>query len=295
MSSSRSARVRRAPSASLDRGALERELAAGLAQLHLELPDAAIGKLLDYLALLSKWNAVYNLTAVREPRAMLVQHLLDSLAIVAPLAARGAAPGNGGEGNGGESNGGEGDGASRTGAEGEPPGSDAPYRCVVDVGSGGGLPGIVLAIVWPRTRIHLVEPVGKKAAFLRQCAVELALAHVEVHASRVEELEPGSSLAPDLILCRAFASLPDFVSGIEALVGPSTIVAAMKGVVPRDEIAALGGGWSVAEILPLQVPLLDAERHLLLLERSADRGTRARSDTHPDARAQAGRDGPADH
>lgn len=290
MSSSRSARVRRAPSASLDRGALERELAAGLAQLHLELPDAAIGKLLDYLALLSKWNAVYNLTAVREPRAMLVQHLLDSLAIVAPLAARGAAPGNGGEGNGGESN-----GAPRTGAEGEPPGSDAPYRCVVDVGSGGGLPGIVLAIVWPRTRIHLVEPVGKKAAFLRQCAVELALAHVEVHASRVEELEPGSSLAPDLILCRAFASLPDFVSGIEALVGPSTIVAAMKGVVPRDEIAALGGGWSVAEILPLQVPLLDAERHLLLLERSADRGTRARSDTHPDARAHAGRDGPADH
>lgn len=290
MSSSRSARVRRAPSASLDRGALERELAAGLAQLHLELPDAAIGKLLDYLALLSKWNAVYNLTAVREPRAMLVQHLLDSLAIVAPLAARGAAPGNGGEGNGGEGN-----GAPRTGAEGEPPGSDAPYRCVVDVGSGGGLPGIVLAIVWPRTRIHLVEPVGKKAAFLRQCAVELALAHVEVHASRVEELQPGPALAPDLILCRAFASLPDFVSGIEALVGPSTIVAAMKGIVPRDEIAALGGGWSVAEILPLQVPLLDAERHLLLLERSADRGTRARSDTHPDARAHAGRDGPADH
>lgn len=285
MSSSRSARVRRAPSASLDRGALERELAAGLAQLHLELPDAAIGKLLDYLALLSKWNAVYNLTAVREPRAMLVQHLLDSLAIVAPLAARGAAPGNGGESTAAES----------TGAEGEPPGSDAPYRCVVDVGSGGGLPGIVLAIVWPRTRIHLVEPVGKKAAFLRQCAVELALAHVEVHASRVEELQLGPALAPDLILCRAFASLPDFVSGIEALVGPSTLVAAMKGVVPRDEIAALGGGWSVAEILPLQVPLLDAERHLLLLERSADRGTRARSDTHPDARAHAGRDGPADH
>ena len=166
---------------------------------------------------------------------------------------------------------------------------------MVDVGSGGGLPGIVLAIVWPRTRIHLVEPVGKKAAFLRQCTVELALAHVEVHASRVEELQPGPALAPDLILCRAFASLPDFVSGIEALVGPSTLVAAMKGVVPRDEIAALGGGWSVAEILPLQVPLLDAERHLLLLERSADRGTRARSDTHPDARAHAGRDGPADH
>ncbi|TXL64801.1 16S rRNA (guanine(527)-N(7))-methyltransferase RsmG [Zeimonas arvi] len=285
MSSSRSARVRRAPSTSLDRGALERELAAGLARLHLDLPDAATGKLLDYLALLSKWNAVYNLTAVREPRAMLIQHLLDSLAIVAPLATRGAAPGHGGEGTG----------AARDSASGEAPGPVAPYRCVVDVGSGGGLPGIVLAIVWPRTRIHLVEPVGKKAAFLRQCVVELALAHVEVHASRIEALEPGPDLAPDLILCRAFASLPDFVSGIDALVGPSTIVAAMKGGVPRDEIAALGGGWSVAEILPLQVPLLDAERHLLLLERRADPGTRARSDTHPEARAHAGRDRPADH
>src|SRR5690606_8417142 len=133
--------------------------------------------------------------------------------------------------------------------------SGDPFACVVDVGSGGGLPGIVLAIVWPRTRIHLVEPVGKKAAFLRQCALELALAHVEVYATRVEELVPGPDLAPDLILCRAFASLPDFVSGIDALAGPTTIVAAMKGVVPRDEIAALGGGWSVAEILPLDVPL----------------------------------------
>jgi 16S rRNA (guanine527-N7)-methyltransferase len=241
LSSPRSGRVRRAPAASFDREALEAELRAGLAALELPLPDAAVAKLLDYLALLAKWNAVYNLTAVREPRAMLIQHLLDSLAIVATLAERGA------------------------GAR-----SDAPFACVVDVGSGGGLPGIVLAIVWPRTRIHLVEPVGKKAAFLRQCALELALAHVEVHAKHVETLQPGPELAPDLILCRAFASLSDFTAGVDALVGPTTIVAAMKGAVPHDEIAALGGDWSVAETLPLAVPLLDAERHLLLLERRAD-------------------------
>ena len=214
---------------------LDRDLRAGVARLDLALPDSAIGKLLDYLALLAKWNAVYNLTAVREPRAMLIQHLLDSLAIVTPLASR----------------------------------ARAPLTCVVDVGSGGGLPGIVLAIVWPDTRIHLIEPVGKKAAFLRQCALELALAHVEIHATRVEDLDSAATIAPDLIVCRAFASLADFVAGIGALAGPTTIVAAMKGVVPRDEIAALGDGWSVAEILPLEVPLLDAERHLLLLERRA--------------------------
>lgn len=231
MSSPRPARSRRSSQAAFDREALEAELRAGLAELGLVLPEPAIGALLDYLALLAKWNAVYNLTAVREPRAMLVQHLLDSLAIVPPLAAHGR------------------------------------FDCVVDVGSGGGLPGIVLAIVWPESRIHLVEPVGKKAAFLRQCAVELALAHVEVHATHVEALQPGPALSADLIVCRAFASLADFVAGIARLVGPTTIVAAMKGVVPHDEIAALPADWRVAEILPLKVPMLQAERHLLRLDR----------------------------
>ncbi|MCM5571188.1 16S rRNA (guanine(527)-N(7))-methyltransferase RsmG [Burkholderiaceae bacterium FT117] len=231
MSSHRPGRARRQAPSVCDRDALEAELKAGVASLGLVLPQPAIGALLDYLALLAKWNAVYNLTAVRDPRSMLVQHLLDSLAIVGPLSRKG------------------------------------PFRCVVDVGSGGGLPGIVLAIVWPDTRIHLVEPVGKKAAFLRQCAVELALAHVEVHATHVESLEPGPSLDPDLIVCRAFASLADFAAGIERLAGPTTIVAAMKGVVPHDEIAALPEGWSVAEVVPLDVPRLDAERHLLLLDR----------------------------
>lgn len=227
----------------VDRGRLQPELAAGIAALGLSVPSTAVERLLDYLALLAKWNAVYNLTAVRNPEAMLVQHLLDSLSVVGPLAERGRAVGASG-------------------------GDAPPFAGVLDVGSGGGLPGIVLAIVWPEVRIDLVEPVGKKAAFLRQCALELALTHVNVHAARVEDLGGAGIPVPGLVICRAFAALPDFVAGIGALVGPTTIVAAMKGVVPHEEIAALADGWAVREILPLSVPQLAAERHLLLLGRS---------------------------
>jgi 16S rRNA (guanine527-N7)-methyltransferase len=212
---------------------LPQSLDAGLDELVLPLTAAARRTLLDYLALLSKWNAVYNLTAVREPAAMLVQHLLDSLAIIAPLEARGS------------------------------------FQRVLDVGSGGGLPGIVLAVAWPQSTIHLIEPVGKKAAFLRQCAAELALTHVHVHCARVEELRDPAGLNPDLIVCRAFASLPVFVTAIEALVTPATTLAAMKGNLPEDEIAGLPGDWRVAETVRLVVPGLEAQRHLLLLERSA--------------------------
>lgn len=240
-------RSRSGKSVNLDRNELAAGLRDGLAALGLSIADPQVDALIDYLALLAKWNAVYNLTAIRDPQAMLVQHLLDSLAIVAPLEAR------------------------------APHGRPAPYPCVVDVGSGGGLPGIVLAIVWPQASIHLVEPVGKKAAFLRQCAMELGLGGVRVHARRVEELTPWDlaspaghevAPAPDLILCRAFASLADFTRGIEALAGPSTIVAAMKGVHPEHELAELPASWQLAESLGLAVPKLDAERHLLVLRRS---------------------------
>lgn len=228
-SDSRSARDTSVP---IDRIALRRALDRGLDDLGLPLDDAARDRLLDYLGLLSKWNAVYNLTAIRNPDSMLVQHLLDSLAIVGPLAGQG------------------------------------PFTTIVDVGSGGGLPGIVLAIAWPQATVHLVEPVGKKAAFLRQCLSELALAHAKVHTRRVESLSDREISSPDLIVCRAFASLRDFVSGIEALVGPKTVVAAMKGSLPVDEIAALPAGWQVGRVVRLTVPGLDAQRHLLLLERA---------------------------
>lgn len=222
--------------AAFDRAGLIRALDDGLTGLGLSIPAFQREQLIDYLALLSRWNAVYNLTAVRDPDAMLVHHLLDSLAIVQPLAARG------------------------------------PFGSVVDVGSGGGLPGVVLAIVWPEAFVHLVEPVGKKAAFLRQCASELALTGLRVHATKIESLAGRREFEADLIVCRAFASLRDFVAGLGGLVGPATIVAAMKGRLPNDEIASLPDDWRVQQVLPLDVPRLGAERHLLLLERVDGRG-----------------------
>jgi len=227
--------------AGLDREGLGSRLAAGLAELG--LPEALADRLLDYLALLVKWNAVYNLTAVRDPQQMLTQHLLDSLSIVAPLAAR------------------------------LPTRDGAPAGRVVDVGSGAGLPGIVLALAWPHADILLVEPVGKKAAFLRQCQSELTLANLQVAGVRVEELGDGQRLpTPDLVVCRAFASLADYVASIERLAGPSTVVAAMKGAMPADEIAALPPAWELSTALPLQVPGMDAARHLLLLRRRCAAG-----------------------
>lgn len=222
--------------AGFDRAALRERLLAGLAEFGL---DASLAdRLLDYLALLVKWNGVYNLTAVREPAAMLRQHLLDSLSVVAPLAAR------------------------------LPQRDGAPAGRIVDVGSGAGLPGIVLALAWPRVNVVLVEPVGKKAAFLRQCQGELALTNLRVEATRVESLGASDAAqAPDLVVCRAFASLADFATAIDRLVGPHTVIAAMKGAAPDDEIAALPAHWTVTEVLPLRVPELDAARHLVLMQR----------------------------
>lgn len=228
--------------ARFDRPALARRLRAGLAELG--LGDALAEPLLDYLALLAKWNGVYNLTAIRDPEQMLTRHLLDSLAIVAPLA--GTLP-------------------QRDGV---------PGGRVVDVGSGAGLPGVVLAIAWPQVEVLLVEPVGKKAAFLRQCQSDLALANLRVAADRVEALDDAlRQPPPDLIVCRAFASLAEYLAAVERLAGPATTVAAMKGVLPTAEIAALPSAWIVAAALPVHVPGLSADRHLLLLRRDAGRST----------------------
>ncbi|MBX3613525.1 MAG: 16S rRNA (guanine(527)-N(7))-methyltransferase RsmG [Burkholderiaceae bacterium] len=215
---------------------MRERLLAGLAELGLD--STLADRLLDYLALLVKWNGVYNLTAVREPAAMLRQHLLDSLSIVAPLAAR------------------------------LPQRDGAPAGRIIDVGSGAGLPGIVLALAWPRAKVVLVEPIGKKAAFLRQCQGELALTNLRVEATRIESLgEPEAGQPPDLVVCRAFASLADFATAIDRLVGPHTVIAAMKGAAPDDEVAALPAHWTVTEVLPLRVPELDAARHLVLMQR----------------------------
>ena len=213
---------------------LSSRLDDGLRALGLPLPDADRRKLLDYIELLGKWNQVYNLTAIRDPHQMLIQHVFDSLSVVAPL-------------------------RRHLGATANP--------TAIDVGSGAGLPGIPLAIAWPELSVTLVDPVGKKAAFLRQATAALGLANATVMQCRIEAL-PAGPKAPGLVISRAFASLADFVHGIEPLADHGTLIAAMKGQSPTAELTELEGSWALIESISLHVPGLDAQRHLLLLGRS---------------------------
>ena len=194
--------------------------------LGLTLPDVAFDRLAAYLALLRKWNAAYNLTAVRDAAQMRVQHLADCLAAVAPLRRQlGSGP-----------------------------------RRLLDVGSGGGLPGVVLAIAEPGWDVSCVDTVGKKAAFIRQVAGELALPNLHALHARVETL-PGPSFG--VITSRAFASLPDFVRLTRSLLAPGGLWMAMKGRRPDDELAALQGDIDAFHVEPLVVPRLDADRCLI--------------------------------
>lgn len=218
-----------APVATFDRARLAQQLTQGAQRLPLALSAAQIERLLDYLALLVKWNAVYNLTAVRDPAQMVVQHLLDSLAALPAYAGA---------------------------------------RAVLDVGAGGGLPGMVLAI-WaaeaePALRVALVDTVHKKTAFLTQAKAELGLVNVSVHTGRVEQLQAGPF---DVITSRAFAELTDFVNWSGHLLAPGGRFLALKGVRPDAEIAGLPAGWQATRVEPLQVPGLDAARHLITIER----------------------------
>jgi 16S rRNA (guanine527-N7)-methyltransferase len=213
--------------ASYDRAALAATLTAGVRALKLDLDDKQIGQLLDYLALLSKWNAVYNLTAVRDPIEMVTLHLLDSLAAVPAFA-------------------------------------DA--HNILDVGAGGGLPGLVLAIARPDLRVSMIDTVHKKTAFLTQVKAELGLANVTVHTARVEQLQVQEKF--DVITSRAFAELADFVNWSGHLLADGGRFIALKGVKPDDEIARLPAEWKVTEIRALTVPQLNAERHLIFSERA---------------------------
>lgn len=195
----------------------------GARALGVVLDAAAVRRLLDYLALLVKWNRIYNLTAVRDPSRMLAQHLLDSLAIVQPL---------------------------RRWTRGKP-------ARVLDVGSGAGLPGVVLALLCPELDVTCVDAVGKKAAFVRQVGSELAIANLHAIHARIEDL-PHDPV--EAIVSRAFASLADFVMLTRPHADEATVWLAMKGQRPSDEIGALPADIEVFHVEHLEVPGLDAER-----------------------------------
>nr|WP_230680919.1 16S rRNA (guanine(527)-N(7))-methyltransferase RsmG [Paracidovorax cattleyae] len=224
-------------------------LRAGAEALGLDLSEAQLAQLLEFLVLLQKWNQVYNLTAVRDPQEMLTHHLLDSLAAVAPLQRHlkevQGLPGSAGEGAGPR---------------------------LLDVGSGGGLPGVVFAICCPLLDVSCVDTVAKKAAFVQQAAVSLRLRNLRGIHARVENLAGPF----DVVSCRAFASLPDFVEWSQAVIAANGVWLAMKGRDPSDEIAGLPPIAEVFHVEQLAVPGLDAERCIVWMRPS--RGVSAGAD-----------------
>lgn len=212
-----------------NRAVLGEVLKDGINQLQLDLNDKQVDQLLDYLALLNKWNGVYNLTSVRDPMQMVKLHLLDSLAAVPAFA-----------------------GATN----------------VLDVGAGGGLPGVVLAISRPDMKVSMIDTVHKKTAFLNQVKAELGLSNVTVYTKKVQELAVKTNF--DVITSRAFADLSDFVNWSGHLLAEGGRYIALKGVAPADERERLPAPWKVQKLEPLAVPGLDAERHLVFIEKSIE-------------------------
>jgi 16S rRNA (guanine527-N7)-methyltransferase len=208
---------------------VEQQLTAGIAALDLALPAGAEATLLAYLALLDKWNRVYNLTAVREIERMVGHHLLDSLAAV-PFFQGGC----------------------------------SDLIRVLDVGSGGGLPGIPLAIARPQLQVTLIDSIAKKTAFLLQAKAELGLANLNVVTGRVEDYLPETGF--DVITSRAFSDLKEFVTLTRHLLRPAGHWLAMKGLMPHEEIASLPDWVKVSANHSLVVPGLEASRHLIILE-----------------------------
>lgn len=206
----------------------QEQLLKGLTQLGLSLPSSQQDKLLGYLDLLSKWNKVYNLTAVRDPAEMLTHHLLDSLAVIQPL-------------------------LSHT--------QGKPTR-LMDVGSGGGLPGVVIALCCPEIEVVCVDAVAKKAAFIQQASGALGLPNLRGVHSRVESI--GQEF--EVITSRAFASLPDFTQWSRASLSEGGVWMAMKAKHPADELAQLSSDVSVFHVEQLEVPGLDAERCLIWMK-----------------------------
>lgn len=201
---------------------LQEKLAQGIAELGLEIDAATQQKLLDYLALLEKWNKVHNLTAVRDPQEMVTLHLLDSLSVLPHI---------------------------KSGR-------------LLDVGSGAGLPGIPLALVRPDLQVTSMDSSHKKASFQRQAKAALGLANFQVVCGRVEEFRPEHKF--DMVISRAFSDLAEFIRLTRHLCAEDGVWLAMKGVYPHEELAQVQGPSS--EVVPLRVPGLEAQRHLVFLK-----------------------------
>jgi len=209
-----------------DREKLFQILSDGIDEMDLPLWAAQREQLMDYLALMAKWNGVYNLTSLRDPLQMVTHHLLDSLAAVPAFVAA---------------------------------------KNVLDVGAGGGLPGIVLAIARPDINVSLIDTVHKKTAFLTQVKAELGLNNVTVYTLKVQDLKAGPF---DTITSRAFADLSDFVNWSGHLLAEGGQFIALKGTAPPEEQERLPGEWKVKELRPIKVAKLEAERHLVFIEKS---------------------------
>lgn len=197
----------------------------GLERLQLGVSLQTQQKLIDYLALVQKWNRVYNLTAVRDTDDMLTHHLFDSLAVVPHIDTE---------------------------------------KTLLDVGSGAGLPGIPIALALPQTQVTLLDSNHKKAAFLNQAVIELQLGNVNVVCERVEKYQPKQLFS--LVVSRAFSALVEYVAAAGRLVAPEGTLLAMKGMRPQEEMAQLTDRYQISRILPLAVPGLNAERHLIFLK-----------------------------
>ena len=211
----------------VDTSTLRSMLATGVSELGLDLNNDQIDNIMSYLKLLSKWNAVYNLTAIRDQSEMVKQHLLDSLSATPAF---------------------------------------NQARRILDVGAGGGLPGVILAIVYPQTSVSMIDTVSKKTAFLTQVKAELGLKNVTVHTGRVEALEVAEKF--DVITSRAFSELCNFINWSGHLLADGGQFIAMKGVAPDKEIERLPEGWEVTGVQPLVVPGLQASRHLVFVKKT---------------------------
>jgi len=207
------------------------QLRSGIAQIGLALPAEAEEKFQAYLALLAKWNRSYNLTAVRDETLMVSQHVLDSLVVLPHIVTSGG-----------------------------------KAASLADVGSGGGLPGIPLAIARPQLEVALIESNHKKASFLQQAKIELKLNNVSIHCVRAEAFKPEKLF--EMVISRAVSSLADLIRLGSHLLVPGGRLLVMKGDLQDDEIAQVQGDWRITQNIPLQVPELQAQRKLIVIEKT---------------------------